>query len=192
MTNQQNAHFFFAVKIPAETKERLKEYIEDLKGNIRFSRWVHHEDYHITLAFLGSAPEDKLRTAEKLVAESIKGEQPFPLYINRLGIFGKESTPRIFWCDTKREERLHTLRDKVFSACKKAGFELETRPYKPHITIARKWAGIDSFQKSTLDEYNPFRDNPLEFTASEVVLYQTHLDKTPKYESVAIFPLLAE
>lgn len=188
----QNAHFFFAVKIPAETKKRLKEYIEDLKGNIRFSRWVHHEDYHITLAFLGSAPEDKLRTAEKLVAESIKGEQPFPLYINRLGVFGKESTPRIFWCDTQREERLHTLKDKVFFACKKAGFELETRPFKPHITIARKWAGIDSFQKSMLDEYNPFHDNPLEFTVSEVVLYQTHLDKTPKYESVAIFPLLAE
>lgn len=192
MGNHDNAHFFFAVKLPSETKKQLNEYCKELKEKLPFSRWVHHEDYHITLAFLGSAPEHKLNTAGKLVADSLEGTKAFPLFINRLGIFGKESSPRIFWCDTEREERLHVVRDKVFSACQDAGFELETRPFKPHITLARKWVGTKAFQKSSIDQYNPFKEKALEFDAAEVVLYRTHLDKTPKYESIAIFPLLAE
>ncbi|GLB58563.1 RNA 2',3'-cyclic phosphodiesterase [Cytobacillus sp. NCCP-133] len=192
MGNQQNAHFFFALKLPSETKKKLNEHCEELKGKFPFSRWVHHDDYHITLAFLGSAPEDKLIAAAKLVADSIKNVKSFPLFINRLGVFGNESAPRIFWSDTEREERLHYLRDQVFSACKEAGFKLEKRPFKPHITIARKWIGSENFQKSMLDQYNPFKEKTIEFSASGVVLYRTHLDKTPKYESIAIFPLLVE
>lgn len=192
MTYQKYAHFFFAVKLPGETKAKLKEYCEDLKGTLPFSRWVHHEDFHITLAFLGSAPEDKLQTAKKLAGESISNEMAFPVYIDRLGVFGNESSPRIFWCGTQSQERLQIIREKVFSACKNAGFQLETRPFKSHITIARKWAGNDPFQKSLLSGLSPFSRYPLAFTAAEIVLYRTHLDKTPKYESVAIFPLLVE
>ncbi|MBN8200902.1 MULTISPECIES: RNA 2',3'-cyclic phosphodiesterase [Bacillaceae] len=192
MSNQMNAHFFFAMKIPEETKKKLKEYMGDLRPKLTFSRWVHHEDYHITLAFLGSAPEEKLQKAAKLVTDSIRNEERFPLNICKLGVFGKQEAPRIFWCGTQEDKHLQELRSKVYSACQEAGFELETRPFKPHITMARKWAGIHPFQESMLDANSPFKDGPLEFKASEVVLYQTRLDKTPKYESIAIFPLLEE
>ncbi|PAE24648.1 RNA 2',3'-cyclic phosphodiesterase [Bacillus sp. 7894-2] len=192
MSKQMNAHFFFAVKLPEETKEKLKEYMECVSLKLPFSRWVHHEDYHITLAFLGSAPEDKLQKAVRLAADSIRNEKCFRLKICKLGVFGKQDAPRIFWCGTQQDMHLQDLRLKVYSACQEAGFELETRPFKPHITMARKWAGTGPFQQSLLDVNSPFKDGHLEFEASEVVLYQTHLDKSPKYESIAIFPLLAE
>lgn len=192
MSKQMNAHFFFALKLPDETKEKLKEYMENIGLQLPFSRWVHHEDYHITLAFLGSAPEEKLQKAAGLIADSIRNEKSFPLYICKLGVFGKQDAPRIFWCGTQQDKHLQELRSKVYSACQEAGFELETRPFKPHITMARKWAGTGPFQQSLLDAANPFKSRHLEFEASEVVLYQTHLDKSPKYESIAIFPLLPE
>ncbi|RBP93801.1 2'-5' RNA ligase [Cytobacillus firmus] len=192
MSKQMNAHFFFALKLPVETKGKLKEYCGILSPELPFSRWVHQEDYHITLAFLGSAPQGKLQKAAKLVAASIRNEKRFPLHICKLGVFGKQDAPRIFWCGTQQEKHLQDLRSKVYSACQEAGFELETRPFKPHITMARKWAGTHPFQESMLYANSPFKEGPLEFEASEVVLYQTHLDKTPKYESIAIFPLLAE
>ncbi|MBX9973393.1 RNA 2',3'-cyclic phosphodiesterase [Cytobacillus firmus] len=192
MSKQLNDHFFFALKLPDETKETLKEYCVNLCSKMPFSRWVHQEDYHITLAFLGSAPEENLQKAANLAADSIRNEKRFPLHICKLGVFGKQDAPRIFWCGTQQDKHLQDLRSKVYSACQEAGFELETRPFKPHITMARKWAGTHPFQESMLDANSPFKEGPLEFEASEVVLYQTHLDKTPKYESIAIFPLLAE
>jgi 2'-5' RNA ligase len=54
-------HFFFAVSIPEETKLIMKKHCEQLKEKIPFSRWVHYEDIHITLAFLGGAPTEKLK-----------------------------------------------------------------------------------------------------------------------------------
>lgn len=189
---EKQTHFFLAVSLPMETKLKLKEECSIIKENLSFQRWVHHEDYHITLAFLGSAQNNMLKRAQELVGERIKGQKSFPLQITGLGVFGRTDSPRIFWADTYKEKRLSAVRDIVFSACTDAGFQLETRPFKPHITLARKWAGTSPFHTSLLETNNPFYKCALTFTASEVVLYQTHLDKTPKYEKIAIFPLEGE
>ena len=77
----------------------------------------------------------------------------------------------------------------MFSACEEAGFELETRPFRPHITLARKWIGEEAFQQTLLEIWNELQSEPLAFQANEVVLYQTHLHKTPKYEAIQVFPL---
>jgi len=185
----QRPHFFFAVRIPEETKLIMKDHIDKLQENIPFSRWVHHMDLHITLAFLGSAEPEKLTVAEDKVKEAIQHEKAFPLKINKLGFFGKEDSPRVFWADTESSEELTAIRDKVFIACSKAGFQLETRAFRPHITLARKWKGPEGFQKELLNVWNELQPEPLKFQAEDVVVYQTHLDQTPKYEAVTIFPL---
>jgi RNA 2',3'-cyclic 3'-phosphodiesterase len=188
---ERKTHFFFALRLSDEVKEELRKICLSLKEDFPFNRWVHHQDYHITLAFLGSAPDDKLKHACELVREQLKGQKTFSLHINQLGVFGKQEAPRIFWADTIREGNLNTVRDIVFSSCIQAGFELETRPFKPHITLARKWMGDRHFSDYQLKEMNPFSNSPLSFEANEIVLYQTHLDRTPKYEGIANFPLQA-
>lgn len=186
---EQQIHFFFAVKIPDETKSILKKQSEQLKEIFPFNRWVHHQDLHITLAFLGNAPSEKLSIALDNVQNSLLDSKGFLLEINKLGIFGRQESPRIFWIDTKENNELQVVRKKVFTACIEAGFQLETRPFKPHITLARKWAGDQPFQKNLLEVWNELQPEPLLFRANEVVLYQTHLDQTPKYEAKKIFQL---
>lgn len=186
---EHQTHYFFAVRIPEETKTVMKTHLEKLKVKIPFHRWVHHEDLHITLAFLGFAPPESLVKAEKNVKEAIRGLKPFPLQINRLGIFGRENNPRVFWADTFESNELQLLRRKVFSACEQAGFQLETRPFRPHITLARKWVGNEPFYKELLDVWEELQPEPLAFMARDVVLYQTHLQKTPKYEEKAVFAI---
>lgn len=183
-------HFFYAVKIPEDVKLTMKNNCEKLKETLPFSRWVHHEDLHITLAFLGNAPTEKLVAADQYVREAIDGLKAFELQINNLGIFGKEESPRIFWADTQVSGELKLLRNKVFTACEQAGFQLETRPFRPHITLARKWVGENPFHKDLLTVWKEVQIEPLTFTAIEVVLYQTHLEKTPKYEAKTIYPLI--
>jgi RNA 2',3'-cyclic 3'-phosphodiesterase len=185
----ENTHYFFAAKIPNETKQLMKRHTDKLKENLPFKRWVHYMDLHITLAFLGSAPSEKLSIAVDNVHKALQELKGFQLKINGLGTFGKIESPRIFWVDTKDSVELKEVRKKVFTACLEAGFQLETRPFKPHITLARKWTGDENFQIKFLNAWNELQSEPLEFTVNEVVLYQTHLDKTPKYEEKTIYRL---
>jgi RNA 2',3'-cyclic 3'-phosphodiesterase len=187
---ERHSHFFFAVRIPENTKLIMKDHMEKIKERVPFSRWVHYMDLHITLAFLGSASPDKLAEATKNVKAALIDEPALTLNINKLGFFGSVESPRVFWADSQESHELKTIRQKVFSACEKAGFQLETRPFRPHITLARKWSGAHPFDKDMLDLWNELQPNPLLFLAGDVVLYQTHLNKTPKYEAINIFPLL--
>ncbi|KKB43517.1 RNA 2',3'-cyclic phosphodiesterase [Bacillus thermotolerans] len=166
-------HFFYALPLPAEVKRELYEFVQNKE--LPFSRFVHQEDLHLTLAFLGAAEEDKLNASIELVAEAIQQIDPFPLSIHSLGWFGKKTSPRIFWAGVKEEEQLYTLQKKVYEACRQAGFELDRKPFRPHITVARKWKGEVPFELPA----DAFEKN---FLTNSVVLYETHLDKLPKYK----------
>jgi 2'-5' RNA ligase len=183
-------HFFYAVPIPNDIKLIMKNHSEKLKISVPFSRWVHHEDLHITLAFLGFAPLEQLERSKENLRNNLKGTHAFSLQMDKLGFFGREESPRIFWADTIQNDELQLVRKKVFTACEDAGFQLETRPFRPHITLARKWAGEECFHQNRLDVWHELQPQPLAFTVSEVVLYQTHLQKTPKYEVKEVFPLI--
>lgn len=187
---EQQTHFFFALQISDETKLKMKMIMNELKADFTFARWVNHQDLHITLAFLGHAPADKLQEAETKVAEALRNAISFKLEIDKIGFFGRADSPRVFWADTIESEQLIDIRKKVFSACESAGFLLEARPFRPHITLARKWAGEMPFDQNLLDNWKKIQPEPLEFLASNVVLYQTHLHKIPKYEAKTIFRLL--
>lgn len=181
---EKNRHYFYALKLPNQVKGQLQDICTDVKMDLPFKSWVHHEDYHITLAFLGQASEEQLETSLLLVRESVTGFPSFPLSIAHLGVFGKKDSPRIFWAGLEEEAELFKLRELVFRACQKAGFKLETRPFHPHITLARKWKGDYLFQEESIKQ-----SFSLQFDATEVVLYETQLEKIPKYEGKETFPL---
>lgn len=182
-------HFFFAVEIPQKTKLIMKEHCEKLQKSFFFRNWVFYEDLHITLAFLGYAPSEQLKSTEQKVAERVQNSKSLTLSMDRLGFFGKEEHPRIFFADLQENRGLQTVRQKVFAACEEAGFKLEKRPFRPHITLARKWAEEKPFQSEWLEEWDKLQAQPLTFEAEHIVLYQTHLQQTPKYEAIRRFSL---
>jgi RNA 2',3'-cyclic 3'-phosphodiesterase len=186
---ENRSHFFFAVRIPENTKLVMKDHMEKIKERVPFSRWVHYMDLHITLAFLGSAPSEQLAEAKQHVEAALKDKNAFSLKINKLGFFGLADSPRVFWADTEESQELQIIRQKVFTACEKAGFQLETRPFRPHITLARKWRDPHPFDLEMLNLWKELQPNPLSFEAEDVVLYQTHLNQTPKYEAINIYRL---
>lgn len=182
-------HYFLAVKLPDSIKTELDEAKKMLQKNLSFQRWVHKEDYHITLAFLGFATQNQLKEVEKLVFNQMRDEKAFSLTISHLGTFGMRTSPRIFWAGLNKSLELETVRNKVFEACGQAGFDLEKRAFHPHITLARKWASEEEFNPNQLDESNLFQEKSLLFQATEIVLYRTNLLQTPKYENLITFSL---
>ena len=182
-------HYFWAVKLPDGIKQSIHDELTNVQRIFQFQRWLHKEDYHITLAFLGAADEQQLQTAIDLVGQAMTEQHVFPLQIVGLNTLGNSKAPRIFWGAVNEEERLYKLQAIVHQQCLSAGFTLESRPYHPHITIARKWSADEEFNSQLLTKYNPFQQKPLCFTVNEIVLYKTNLDKTPKYEPIIRFSL---
>ncbi|WP_226677580.1 RNA 2',3'-cyclic phosphodiesterase [Mesobacillus jeotgali] len=183
-----HTHYFYALELPGEIKEILKGIIHSLQEEMPFKTWVHPQDLHITLAFLGNAPEAKIEAANHRIEAALNKSTTFKLQINQLGIFGRKDSPRIFWAGLEESTELNEVRNDVFSACVESGFALETRPFSPHITIARKWIGEEAFKADLMEEVNPFK-KVLTFHAERVVLYKTHLGKSPKYEPITLFSL---
>ena len=184
-----NPHYFWAVRLPDLTKQTIHDEMKKLDHIFRFKRWVHREDYHITLAFLGSVEEQRLSGVIELVGSAIEEEDSFPLQIEGLDVFGNPKAPRIFWAAVNEEKGLFRLQEIIHRKCTEAGFTLEERPYHPHITLARKWAADEVFNRELLSQYNPFQKGSLAFEAKDIVLYRTNVENTPKYEPVVSFSI---
>lgn len=164
----------------------MKENCEQLRESLPFRNWVYHEDLHITLAFLGGAADEELIRAVNNVEATMNDFAPFPLQIQQLGIFGKKESPRVLWADLKESSSLESIQKKVYQACGQAGFQLETRPFRPHLTLARKWMSEDDFEQKFLEKWAEIQPEPILFVVEQLALYRTHLNKIPKYEAIKI------
>lgn len=181
------AHYFIAVPIKSSLKEKLANW--NKREQPPFQRFVDQEDYHITLAFLGSVEPSIMRHLQVNLREISKKHMPFSLFIDDLGFFGQQQAPRVFWASVKKEEKLFQLQEDVFQMCVKLGFELDKRKYSPHITFARKYIGNGVYDEQHLKQSFQQSVGNESWVVSHFVIYQTHLKRTPKYEVIASFDL---
>lgn len=98
---------------------------------------VSSENLHLTLVFLGSTDRVQQRCAEG-VASGLAIE-PFVLTFDRLGHWPRQ---RVLWsAPSVVPEALLALVNALNDGLRHCGFALETRPYRVHLTVARKVAG---------------------------------------------------
>lgn len=175
-------HYFIGVKPDVPVISELENLSKELQQIFPFKKWVHSLDFHITLAFLGSAPDEKRINLETLLEKTFFASGNFKLHIDHLGVFGRHECPRIFWAGVKEEKKLFDLRNQVYHICSQVDFQLETRPFHPHLTLARKWDANTRFSDKELKEYLLPKD--LNFHVDGIHLFQTHMEKIPKYEMI--------
>ncbi|MEB2301402.1 RNA 2',3'-cyclic phosphodiesterase [Lysinibacillus xylanilyticus] len=182
-----NRHFFIAVPLPSDIKAALNEKCEKMKIDFHFKRWVHQEDYHITLAFLGHADEESLQAAMDEARKNLQNVPPFELTIQGFKTFGRKEYPRILWVDLLESQQLNVVQEIVYRDCIKAGFELDKKPFIPHITVARKWdeaCGEIPFEALMEENFQLPK-----FLVEEVFLYESKIEETPKYYKKAVIRL---
>ncbi|ASN04940.1 RNA 2',3'-cyclic phosphodiesterase [Virgibacillus necropolis] len=182
-----NPHYFIGIPIPLDIKEKLIEWQSNLKEDLSYKQWTHEDDFHITVKFLGSVQSD---TVKKLINILRKLDELPPLSLGLKGIdtFGKPTSPRVLYADVQKTEALNQLVETVESYAELCGFDKETRKFKAHITLAKKWkdhsltVSIEPITRTYANESNPFK-------IDYVNLYQVHPAKNPKYEVIESFPL---
>lgn len=132
-TKDSRRRLFFALWPNADTRNEVARLADAIELH-RAARRIPPEKLHVTLAFMGDTPPDRQACYEQ-AADALKGE-PFTLILDHFGHFPK---PRVFWMGpTEYPEVLGILVKKLVTALEACGFERESRPYRPHVTLARK------------------------------------------------------
>jgi len=130
---------FIAINLNETTRTALVSLQNELRATTVHGRFSAPENLHLTLAFLGEC--DPAQTAAAKAAIDAVGVSPFPLVVDRVGRF-KRDGGNIVWAGVARSEPLLALQRGLTERLQAVGFELETRKYSPHITLAREVAFI--------------------------------------------------
>lgn len=97
-------------------------------------------NFHLTLAFLGGVPIERLVAARR-AADSVS-LRPFELKLDRIGYFRRART---LWVGpSQTPPQLTELFDALWLALVAEGFPREPKPFRPHLTLARKAREVQS------------------------------------------------
>ena len=112
----------------------------------RTGKWLHQhwggrrmrgETLHITLAFLGATPVERL-DALYACADAVEVE-PYELLLDQAGYWRHN---RIGWLGASETPPQHLeLANALNAELKAAGFPVDSRPHVPHVTLLRKSLG---------------------------------------------------
>ena len=129
---------FIAVELSDEIKATLAQIQSHLKYSGADVKWIEKDNIHLTLKFLGSVPADKTSEITGTIAEVVRGIIPFQLKIEGLGVFPNLRTVQVAWVGIGGEvEKLKRLQGLIDTSLSRIGFTPESRPFTPHLTIAR-------------------------------------------------------
>jgi 2'-5' RNA ligase len=121
---------FVGIPLAAAVIEELSAISMRLQSGADGLRWSAPASWHITLQFLGNTPQYEciVRRLRELRSPSV------PIQLEGLGFFERAG---IFFAGVGLTPVLGALQQRVTAATGLCGFVPETRPYHPHITLAR-------------------------------------------------------
>lgn len=174
---------FVAIPVPEDIRDRLAA----LQADLPVGRLADPETFHITLAFLGEEPVERIEAAHEAL-EALRAA-PFAVRLDGLGTFGGRAAKTLF-AAVASSEPLAALQRKVRSLLHGAGLMLDRERFRPHVTLARfrPGEGDDPALGRFLARHVAFGSAP--FAVAEVVLYRSHLTaKGAVHEPLAEYPL---
>ncbi len=119
---------------------------------------------------------------------SIHAAQPVELHFRGMGFFPNEHHPRAFWCGIAASPNLAELAANIDRALAPLGIEAETRPFTPHLTLARFKS--DEGIREVVHAANDMKSTDFgAATETNFHLYESLLKSTgAQYNRLASFP----
>ncbi len=126
---------FVGLDLPADSIRTLDAFQARLRPLARLS-WSPAANLHITTKFIGEWPEERLEEV-KTALRALTPRPPIDIRIQGLGFFPHERAPRVFWAGIEAPPELAMLARDTDEALGQLGVARETRPFAPHLTLAR-------------------------------------------------------
>ena len=101
-------------------------------------RWVPAAQRHLTLRFFDDLPEDRVEDVRGGAGAAAAGAPCFDLDLEGIGCFPPSGPAKVVWvgCGAGREA-LVALAGATSRALASRGFPGDSRPFSPHLTLAR-------------------------------------------------------
>jgi len=142
---------FLAVELSQELQAELATVQQELKRNFepemtRNTRisWVQPASIHLTIKFLGDMDEQVIDPLLIAVEQAIGNLTAVNVPLERLGAFPRPQSPRVLWIGPSENwergaeaRRMAEIHGAIEGACEGVGFLRETKPFSPHLTLAR-------------------------------------------------------
>ncbi len=185
---------FVAVPVPPDALDACRALIEGVRSGPAGggTRWVRLENLHLTVRFLGATPPDLVPSVVRVARQAALAAAPFEVRLAGAGAFPAARRPRALWIGiTRGSDELGALARAMDAGLTPLGWPPESRPYRPHLTVARTdAAGAVGASAAALALESAARDWHTAFVAGEIVLYQSLLRAgPPRYEPLETIAL---
>jgi 2'-5' RNA ligase len=184
---------FFAVKVSDAIKADIREAIASFPLRNPPWRWIHVENMHVTLKFLGEVDEKIVPDLKKVATDAASRTHPFRVAYGAFGGFPNLSRPRVIFFEAKEGTReLAAIAALLEAGIEPLGIPRENRPFTAHLTVARI---KEPLPRDVVERLGAVP--PLPATATQDVdrflLMESHLARQgATYEEIGSFPLTPE
>lgn len=136
---------FTAVLFDEEVKDSLCDIMDKLRLLTLKGSFTLRENLHLTLNFIGETDKPELVKQAMRKAVSVS-DNAFDLTFSGFGKFRRKDGD-ICFVGVEKNENLYRLQKELAIQLNDAGFILEDREYKPHLTLARRVKYNDKFDE---------------------------------------------
>ncbi|MCL2526679.1 MAG: RNA 2',3'-cyclic phosphodiesterase [Coriobacteriia bacterium] len=132
---QELMRLFVAINFSDEVRGDLAAVSDELRRRSQKGRFTLSENLHMTLAFLGECGPDQYEKAKSAI--NALTFYPFEIRIEGIDRF-KRREGDIWWIGAKKNSELTHLQKELVAELRVLGFDIEKRPFIPHVTLGRQ------------------------------------------------------
>jgi 2'-5' RNA ligase len=200
VTGLASQRLFYAIHPSEEARHDLGAVVETLgvsRANSpgHSTRLTRPENWHITVAFVGDVPTERVATAVDVLRAAAGQAGPVRLRFARGGIFGKGRSA-ILWAGVDGDiSELRELGGVLRRGLRRARLPFDAKPLRPHLTLSRPGDRVSAEQVArdveTLSAYAgpPWWAQSMSLMRSETE--RTETGPQPRYVAIATEPFAA-
>ena len=128
---------FLAINLPPEVRRDILDATATLRETAPEVSWLDEPRLHLTLKFFGEQPPERLDTIASAATAVAAQHRALVMSLGGIGAFPNFRRARVVWMGVEHDPRLELLHHDVEVAYEALGFEVEGRPFRPHLTLAR-------------------------------------------------------
>ena len=168
---------FLAINLEPEMRRAVMDATAPLRDAAPSLSWVDESRLHLTLKFLGAQSDEVLEPLSSSMSGVASKHRTFRMRVAEIGAFPNFRRARVVWMGVDRDPRLEFLHHDVELACERLGFELEGRPFRTHLTLARVKDRTDIEELRLLSRAGKKVDFEAETVVRSIDLMRSNLDR---------------
>lgn len=149
----QTIRLFIAIDLTAEIRQSLLAVQANLRRQLppKAVRWTNPDGIHLTLKFLGDTPADRVEAIAQALTAAAGSFAPFRFTVAGFGCFPSPRRANVLWVGVPEvPKELAGLQRATDLQLTRLGYDKETRPFSPHLTLGRVDKSISSADREKL------------------------------------------